>query len=101
MYVIHLPILVILTTLYHSNLIPLLLRPDAFDIEFWYNNGPGSPVSAAQGAAYANELLARLKNVTLVNNPFSANQTLDGNNATFPLGQSIYQDATHDVRGFL
>lgn len=54
-------------------------------------------MGAAQGAAYANELLARLKNVPLTTDPFSANQTLDGNNETFPLGQSIYSDATHDV----
>lgn len=75
----------------------LQLIPDAYDIQFWYNYGPGSPVGAAQGAAYANELLARLKNVPLTSNPFGANQTLDGDNATFPLGQSIYSDATHDV----
>jgi hypothetical protein len=74
-----------------------VLETDAFDISFWYNNAFGSPVGAAQGAAYANELLARLKNVPLTKNPFSANQTLDGNNATFPLGQAIYSDATHDV----
>lgn len=75
----------------------ILNDTDAYDIAFFYNYGAGSPVAAAQGAAYASELLARLKNAPLTTNPFSANQTLDGDNATFPLGQSIYSDATHDV----
>ena len=69
----------------------------SFDLSFWYGSGPGSPVAAAQGAGYANELLHRLKNLQPVENPFSVNQTLDESNITFPLHQSIYVDATHEV----
>ncbi|KAF9517079.1 hypothetical protein BS47DRAFT_1340107 [Hydnum rufescens UP504] len=68
-----------------------------FDLSFWYGSGFGSPVAAAQGAGYANELLHRLKRLLPVENPFSVNQTLDGNEITFPLDQSIYVDATHEV----
>lgn len=69
----------------------------AFDLEFWYGNGPGSPVGAAMGAGYANELLDRLLHIQPSSNPFSVNATLDGSNTTFPLDQAIYVDATHDV----
>jgi Histidine phosphatase superfamily (branch 2) len=69
-----------------------------FDLSFWYGSGFGSPVAAAQGAGYANELLHRLKRLLPMENPFSVNQTLDGNEITFPLDQSIYVDATHEVR---
>ncbi|KAF9517077.1 hypothetical protein BS47DRAFT_1359844 [Hydnum rufescens UP504] len=69
----------------------------AFDLSFWYTYGFGSPTAAAQGAGYANELLHRLKRILPSENPFSVNQTLDGNKITFPLDQSIYVDATHEV----
>ncbi|GAA5903405.1 histidine phosphatase family protein [Sporobolomyces salmoneus] len=69
-----------------------------YDIEFYGNNGPGSPVAAAQGLGYLQELVSRLNHtlITDFSNP-AANQTLDGNTVTFPLNQSIAADAGHEV----
>ncbi|KAI5478729.1 hypothetical protein MNV49_004654 [Pseudohyphozyma bogoriensis] len=84
----------------------------SFDISFYGNNGFGSPVGAAQGLAYLQEFYSRreaffsargggLKHLfsqTVLTNPGSAaNGTLDGSNVTFPLNQSIYADAAHEV----
>ncbi|KAF2113734.1 histidine phosphatase superfamily [Lophiotrema nucula] len=67
-----------------------------YDISFYYNNGPGSPVSAAQGKAYLQEYLARFTGK--FPSPFSAlNETFDNSSTYFPLNQSIYADATHEV----
>ncbi|KAI6907485.1 phosphoglycerate mutase-like protein [Hortaea werneckii] len=49
-----------------------------FDLVFYYNNGPGSPVSAAQGKGFLRG-------------------TFDNSSTYFPLNQSIYADATHEV----
>ncbi|KAF2730777.1 phosphoglycerate mutase-like protein [Polyplosphaeria fusca] len=67
-----------------------------YDLSFYYNNGPGSPVSAAQGKAYLQEYLARFTHK--YPSPFSAlNETFDNSSTYFPLNQSIYADATHEV----
>ncbi|GAA5906071.1 hypothetical protein JCM8208_006334 [Rhodotorula glutinis] len=86
-----------------SKFCPLFTKEDfmvyeqAYDIAFAGNNGFASPVGAAQGKAYLEELIARL-NHTLINKWDSAtNETLDGNETTFPLNQSIYADAAHEV----
>ncbi|GAA5996362.1 hypothetical protein JCM5350_006834 [Sporobolomyces pararoseus] len=69
-----------------------------YDIEFYGNNGPGSPVSAAQGLGYLQELVARLNHTLITDfSKGAANQTLDGNEKTFPLNQSIYADGGHEV----
>lgn len=67
-----------------------------FDLSFYYNNGPGSPVSAAQGKGYLDEFLARFTGQ--YPSPNSAlNETFDNSSTYFPLNQSIYADATHEV----
>lgn len=67
-----------------------------YDIAFYYNNGPGSPVSAAQGKGYLQEFVARFTGE--YPEAWSAlNQTFDNSSTYFPLNQSIYADATHEV----
>lgn len=67
-----------------------------FDLSFYYNNGPGSPVAAAQGKGYLDEFIARFTG----NYPAARsalNETFDNTTTFFPLNQSIYADATHEV----
>ncbi|KAF2128653.1 phosphoglycerate mutase-like protein [Dothidotthia symphoricarpi CBS 119687] len=67
-----------------------------YDLSFYYNNGPGSPVSAAQGKGYLDEYLGRFTgNYPSANS--ALNQTFDNTSTYFPLSQSIYADATHEV----
>ncbi|KAI1387370.1 phosphoglycerate mutase-like protein [Hypoxylon trugodes] len=67
-----------------------------FDLSFYYNNGPGSPVAAAQGKAYLQEFVARFTGE--FPEAWSAlNETYDNSETYFPLNQSIYADATHEV----
>ncbi|KAI2472830.1 phosphoglycerate mutase-like protein [Annulohypoxylon bovei var. microspora] len=67
-----------------------------FDISFYYNNGPGSPVAAAQGKAYLQEFVARFTG-EYPEGWSALNQTFDNSSTYFPLNQSIYADATHEV----
>ncbi|EMC99847.1 hypothetical protein BAUCODRAFT_30261 [Baudoinia panamericana UAMH 10762] len=67
-----------------------------FDLSFYYNNGPGSPVSAAQGKGFLEEWLARF-NHTIPPANSALNETFDNSTTYFPLNQSIYADATHEV----
>lgn len=67
-----------------------------FDLIFYYNNGPGSPVSAAQGKGYLDEFLARMTG-TFPSPNSALNETFDNSSTFFPLNQSIYADATHEV----
>ncbi|KAF2675778.1 phosphoglycerate mutase-like protein [Lentithecium fluviatile CBS 122367] len=67
-----------------------------YDLSFYYNNGPGSPVSAAQGKGYLDKYIARFTGKYPA--PQSAlNETFDNTSTYFPLDQSIYADATHEV----
>ncbi|KAL5119637.1 hypothetical protein ACEQ8H_002483 [Pleosporales sp. CAS-2024a] len=67
-----------------------------YDLSFYYNNGPGSPVSAAQGKGYLDEFLARFTHQFPAANS-ALNETFDNTTTYFPLDQSIYADATHEV----
>ncbi|KAI0717807.1 phosphoglycerate mutase-like protein [Cerioporus squamosus] len=67
------------------------------DLNFWYNSAFGSPTTRAQGIGYVQELLARLTHSLIPLHNSSTNATLDDDPATFPLGQSLYVDATHDT----
>lgn len=67
------------------------------DISFYYNNGYGSPVAAAQGKGFLTEFLSRFTETPITTFDSSTNSTLDSNPKTFPLNQSIYADATHEV----
>lgn len=67
-----------------------------YDLSFYYNNGPGSPVSAAQGKGFLQEWLARFTH-TYPDATSALNKTFDNSSTYFPLNQSIYADATHEV----
>ncbi|KAI1106548.1 phosphoglycerate mutase-like protein [Jackrogersella minutella] len=67
-----------------------------FDLDFYYNNGPGSPVAAAQGKAYLQEFVARFTG-EYPEGWSALNTTFDNSSTYFPLNQSIYADATHEV----
>ncbi|KAH7407410.1 histidine phosphatase superfamily [Cadophora sp. MPI-SDFR-AT-0126] len=67
-----------------------------YDLTFYYNNGPGSPVSAAQGKSYLQEWVARLTH-TFPSPTSALNETFDNTTTFFPLNNSIYADATHEV----
>ena len=67
------------------------------DLFFWYGSAFGSPVARVQGIGYVQELVSRLTHTPIPVHNSSTNATLDGNPATFPLGQSLYVDATHEV----
>ena len=67
------------------------------DLNFWYDYGFGSPSTRALGAGYVQEMLARLTHTPISEHKFSTNSTLNDNPITFPLGQSLYVDATHEV----
>lgn len=69
----------------------------AYDIQFAGNNGFQSPVSAAQGKAYLEELISRLNHSLITEWDSATNATQDGNEETFPLNQSLYADAAHEV----
>ncbi|KAL8862038.1 MAG: hypothetical protein Q9178_001493 [Gyalolechia marmorata] len=61
----------------------------------YYGYGAGNPLGPTQGVGYVNELIARLSG-TAVNDHTSVNRTLDANNVTFPLGEALYVDVSHD-----
>ncbi|KAI0839882.1 phosphoglycerate mutase-like protein [Hypoxylon sp. FL0890] len=86
----------------YSAFCPLFSQEDflnyeySYDLSFYYNNGPGSPVSAAQGKGYLQEFVARFTGE--YPEAWSAlNETFDNSSTYFPLNQSIYADATHEV----
>ncbi|KAJ7153350.1 phosphoglycerate mutase-like protein [Mycena filopes] len=67
------------------------------DLQFWYSFGPGNPAVSAQGIGYVQELVSRLTQTRITHFDTTVNGTLVSSNVTFPLGQPIYVDATHDV----
>lgn len=69
----------------------------SLDLIFWYNSAFGSPVARVQGIGYVQELVARLTHTPIETHNSSTNSTLNDNPITFPLGQSLYVDATHEV----
>ncbi|KAF9220158.1 phosphoglycerate mutase-like protein [Gyrodon lividus] len=68
----------------------------AYDINFWYGVSFGSPLASAQGIGYVQELVSRLTETPIETHNSSTNATLH-NPITFPLGHSLYVDATHEV----
>jgi len=64
---------------------------------FWYDSAFGSPLSRAHGIGYVQELVARLTHIPIETHNSTTNATLNDNPVTFPLGQSLYVDATHEV----
>jgi len=69
----------------------------SLDLQFWYNSAFGSPVARIQGIGYVQELVARLTHTPITVHNTSTNATINDNPILFPLGQSLYVDATHEV----
>lgn len=63
----------------------------------WYGSGPGSPISAAIGKGYIQELVSRLTKTRISEFDSSVNRSLAGDEVLFPFGQPVYVDATHDT----
>ncbi|ETN43295.1 uncharacterized protein HMPREF1541_02454 [Cyphellophora europaea CBS 101466] len=72
------------------------------DLQFYGNNGFGSPTGRGVGIGYVEEIYARLQNrlYDLVPGATQANVTLDTMNSTFPLNQTLYFDFSHDTNIF-
>ncbi|EGN96120.1 hypothetical protein SERLA73DRAFT_170536 [Serpula lacrymans var. lacrymans S7.3] len=68
----------------------------AADLKFWYGVAFGSPVAKAQGVGYVQELVSRLTETPLETHNSSTNATMH-NPVQFPLGNSLYVDATHET----
>ncbi|KAJ7648824.1 phosphoglycerate mutase-like protein [Mycena rosella] len=59
------------------------------DLHFWYGFGPGAPYASAMGLGWVQELISRLTQTRITN--------FDSTPVTFPFGQPIYVDATHEI----
>lgn len=66
------------------------------DQQYYYLYGYGSPTGRAEGIGYVQELIARLNHEYISFGNSSVNTTFDNNGKTFPLGQSVYADFSHD-----
>ncbi|KAI4196349.1 MAG: hypothetical protein LQ350_006600 [Teloschistes chrysophthalmus] len=69
----------------------------SIDLSFAGNNYFQSPTGRAVGIGYVEEILARLQHHVLTTTGTQANLTLDGNERTFPLNQTLYFDFSHDT----
>jgi len=69
----------------------------SLDLLYWYNAGFGFALARSLGIGYVQELVARLTHTPIATHNSSTNATLDDNPITFPLGQSLYVDATHET----
>lgn len=67
------------------------------DLYFWYDSAFGAPLSKVLGVGYIQELVSRLTHTPIESHNSSTNATLNDNPLTFPLNQSLYVDATHEV----
>jgi len=64
---------------------------------FRYDSAFGSPVARVQGLGYIQELVARLTQTPLETHNSSTNATIHDSPITFPVDESLYVDATHEV----
>ncbi|OAP61598.1 hypothetical protein AYL99_03801 [Fonsecaea erecta] len=69
---------------------------NTLDMEYYYDYSYGNPTGRAQGIGYLQELLARLQDQYITVSNSSVNSSLTNNSRTFPLGQKIYADFSHD-----
>lgn len=76
---------------YFSCLLPSLTKITRYGSAF------GSPVARVQGIGYIQELVSRLTHTPIETHNSSTNGTLDDDSRFFPLDQSLYVDATHEV----
>ncbi|GIZ44940.1 hypothetical protein CKM354_000812400 [Cercospora kikuchii] len=69
----------------------------SIDLSFAGNNMFQSPTGRAVGIGYVVEILARLQHHLITEPVAQVNVTLDSNPATFPLGQTLNFDFSHDT----
>lgn len=69
----------------------------SMDLYFWYDSAFGAPLAKVLGIGYVQELVSRLTHTRIETHNTSTNATLDDSDVTFPLDQSLYVDATHEV----
>ncbi|KAJ7862613.1 histidine phosphatase superfamily, partial [Mycena olivaceomarginata] len=69
----------------------------SLDLYPWYNSAFGFALGRPLGIGYVQELVARLTHTPIATHNSSTNGTLNDDPTTFPLGQSLYVDATHEV----
>ncbi|KAJ7697690.1 histidine phosphatase superfamily [Mycena rosella] len=81
----------------YSMFCDLFTEDEWIDLVFWYSFGPGNPAVSAQGIGYVQELVSRLTSTRITTANTTVNETIVSSNVTFPFGQPIYVDATHDV----
>ncbi|KAJ5758989.1 hypothetical protein N7520_006145 [Penicillium odoratum] len=67
-----------------------------YDLYFAQMVGFQSPAGRAQGIAWVEEFIARIEGHLLETTGTDANMTLDTNEETFPINQSLYLDFSHD-----
>ncbi|KAJ7291916.1 histidine phosphatase superfamily [Mycena rebaudengoi] len=67
------------------------------DLQFWYGFGPGAPFASAMGIGWVQELVSRLTQTRITDSHSTVNASIVSSNVTFPFGQPIYVDATHDT----
>ncbi|KAF9533657.1 phytase [Crepidotus variabilis] len=67
------------------------------DLQFWYGSAFGSPVARIQGIGYIQELVSRLTHTRITEHRTSTNSTITDSPVYFPLNESLYVDATHEV----
>ncbi|KAJ7887620.1 phosphoglycerate mutase-like protein [Mycena olivaceomarginata] len=75
----------------------LFFCPDEFTPAHRYNSAFGFALGRPLGIGYVQELVARLTHTPIATHNSSTNGTLNDDPTTFPLGQSLYVDATHEV----
>lgn len=66
------------------------------DLQFYGDYGFGASTGRAQGIGYILELATRLQSKLITSGDTSVNFTYDNNERTFPLGQPLYMDMSHD-----
>ncbi|KAG6902665.1 hypothetical protein C0995_013357 [Termitomyces sp. Mi166 len=81
----------------YSKFCELFTEKEWEGFNYAYGSGFGSPVARVQGYGWIKEFLARLTHTPITEHNSSTNSTLDDNPTTFPLDQSLYVDATHEV----
>lgn len=69
---------------------------NVLDQQYYYLYSYGNPTGRAQGVGYVQELVARLNHEYIAVSNSSVNATYDDNGKTFPLGQKVYADFSHD-----
>ncbi|KAM3453194.1 hypothetical protein MY3296_003957 [Beauveria thailandica] len=69
---------------------------NVLDQQYYYLYSYGNPTGRAQGVGYVQELIARLNHEYITVSNSSVNSTFDNNGKTFPLGQQVYADFSHD-----